>query len=439
VKRSSFDFFRIAFVAVAIIVGCTATGCRPTEPEATLTPSGPQPTVTVPFELPVTIAISGRFGDALLPILDDQIAAFEAANPDIQAEIVRAKVSPDQRREQFSIALENGDTTVDVYVVDDSWLAEFAARGWLVPLDLYVTASGLEMDAFLAATVQASVVDGQIMALPWTADGGLIYYRQDLFAQSGQGSPEDWPELHALALEAKAQGDLPYGFVWQGAPYESLTCNTLEYIWANGGDVLDSEGTPIFDSPQTQAALQQMEDLLATGASPQEVTGFGEAQSLEVFQDRDAALMRNWSFAWAELQGSESGVAGQVGVAPLPAPCLLGQSLALSANSMHPEQAFRFMAFLAGYDQQVHLAQQSGLPPALEAAYQDAELLATRPVFAVLYTAYANSRPRPQTPQYVQVSEAIYTEVNAMLAGKQNAAETAANVQQRLETILGGR
>jgi multiple sugar transport system substrate-binding protein len=405
----------------------------------TTTPSGPQPTVTVPFELPVTIAISGRFGDALLSILDGQIATFEATNPDIQVEIIRAKASSDERREQFSADLDNGETTVDVYVLDDSWLAEFAAGGWMVTLDLYIQASGLEMDDFLPATVQASVVNGQIMALPWTADGGLVYYRQDLLAQSGYSPPEGWPELQTLALETRAQGNLPYGFVWQGAPYESLTCNTLEYVWANGGDVLDSEGLPVFDSPQTRAALQQMEDLLASGASPEEVTDFGEAQSLEVFQEGDAALMRNWSFAWAEVQGSASDVAGQVGVAPLPVPCLLGQSLVLSAHSMHPEQAFRFMAFLTGYDQQLHLAQQLGQPPALEAAYHDAELLVTRPVFTVLYAALANSKPRPQTPQYVQVSEAIYTEVNAMLGGGHNAAETAANVQRRLEAILGER
>ena len=47
------------------------------------------------------------------------------------------------------------------------------------------------------------------------------------------------------------------------------------------------------------------------------------------------------------------------------------------------------------------------------------------------------ARPRPRSAVYPQISEAIYSEVNRMLAGEQDAGETAARIQERIEAALG--
>jgi ABC-type glycerol-3-phosphate transport system substrate-binding protein len=224
--------------------------------------------------------------------------------------------------------------------------------------------------------------------------------------------------------------------VWQGAAYESLTCNTLEHVWAFDGRVLDESGQVAFDSPQTRAALQQMADLVTSGASPQEIATYREGTALAAFQEGDAALMRNWSYAWAILNERGSPLAGRVGVAPLPATCLAGQSLALSAYGLHPEQAFRFMAFLAAHDQQLQLALGSGQPPAVEAVYRDLALGDDAPLYAALHAALSAARPRPRATAYQDLSAAIYSEVNKMLAGEQDVAATAANAQRGIESTV---
>jgi multiple sugar transport system substrate-binding protein len=411
--------------------------CGSTTPAALPTASGPQPTVTVPLNLPVTISLYGGFRDDELTVLDEQIARFEAANPDILVEIMEERGSGELADLMAGQLAEEGDASIDLLRMDDAWLPGFAAQGWLAPIDDYVKSPGLDLDAFVPGSVQASTFDGQLYALPWIVDAGLLYTRQDLLDQRESGPPESWGELQDLALELKGNGDLAQGYVWQGAPYDGLTCNTLEVLWAHGGDVLNEQGQVVFDSPETRAALEQMAGLIASGASPREVVTYREGASLAAFRDGNAALMRNWPYAWERLQRDDSAVAGQVGTALLPASCLTGQLLALSARSMYPEQAMRFMRFLVDHDQQLQVALELGRPSALETIYEDGNLIEARPFLIALRPALDLARPRPRMPAYAQVSEAVYEEVNRLLTGEQGVEETALNAQRRIEAVLG--
>jgi multiple sugar transport system substrate-binding protein len=129
-------------------------------------------------------------------------------------------------------------------------------------------------------------------------------------------------------------------------------------------------------------------------------------------------------------------MAGLVGVAALPASCLGGQSLGLSAHSLHPAESARFMAFLASYDQQAEMAQTTGQPPALEAPYLDEDLLAAAPPLKVLRTSFGTAVVRPALAVYGDVSETIYGEVNKMLAGAQDIDSTMVRIQASLESLL---
>lgn len=425
----------IVIVLANLSIGLTVA-CGTATPAPSLSPAGPSPTVTVPYEMPVTIAIAGRFDDRTLAILDEQIALFEAENPDIRVAVLSASRREARRHEAFVEHLSQGDTSRDIYVLDPTWLAEFDANGWLVHLDESIRHNQINLDDFFPATIQANTVDGRLVALPWLADGGVLYYRRDLLEPYGHEPPKTWAELSQIALEIQGQEDLPYGHVWQGAASESLTCNTLEFVWAYGGDVLDRNGNPVFDTDETRAGLQQMADLVSLGISPAEIATYAEGTALADFRDGDAVFMRNWTYAWERLNRADSPLAGQVGLAPLPVSCLGGQSLALSTHSLYPEQAARFMAFLVGQRQQLQHARQGVLLPAREEVYHDPGLLDEEPIFEDLQSALSNTRARPQSPAYRALSEAIYTEVHKMLQGEQDAATTATTIQRQLETIL---
>jgi multiple sugar transport system substrate-binding protein len=391
--------------------------------------------VTVPVELPTTLALAGRFSAQTLEVLDKQIARFEAGNSDARVELVRAPKGTDRWREWIATRLSEGDSSVDILLLNATWPAEFAAGGGLVPLDGHLKAQGVDVGAFLPNTIEANTLGGQLVALPWTADAGLLYYRGDLLERHGYSPPATWADLQRIALDVKDKEGLPKGFVWHGAADENLTCSTLEFLWHHGGDVLDEAGDVVFESPEARAALQQMSDFVASGASPQDVATTDDWQAITSFKNGEAVFLRSWLHAWEYLSSEDSAVAGQVGIAPLPAACLGGQSLALSGHSNQPDKALRLMAFLTGYEQQVEMALAARQPPVLKAAYQDANLLAQDPRFRVLQPILSHARSRPSVPTYAQLSEAIYSEVNQMLAGAQGVEATAIKIQNRIESI----
>ncbi len=420
-------------VWLGLLTGCALVACQPI-PRAP-SPSAAPPTVTVPFELPVTIALSGSLDDPTLRVLDEQIAAFETANPDIRVEVVKPPKSVATGPEAFVAELQQGDTSRDILLLNPAWLARLAATGGLRPLDEYIRAHDLDTRRFYPASIQANTLDSQIFALPWTIDGGLWYYRRDLLEKYGYQPPSTWDDLPLLIRHLRAQGEQVEGYVWQGDSYETLTCNVLEFIWAHGGEVID-QGNVVFDSPVTRTALRQMAELIASGISPAEVTTYREAATLALFQSGEAVVMRNWSYAWDRLNRPDSPVTGRVGTVPLPASCLGGSSLALSAFSQHPEQAFRFMAFLVSYESQAQLALQETQPPALESVYADPTLLQTDPSLQALHTALSATRPRPQTSLYPELSAIIYTEVHKLLTQEQGVETTVETIQRRLSELL---
>jgi multiple sugar transport system substrate-binding protein len=159
-------------ILAALILG-TATACSPTTPTASSPSTGPNPTITVPYEMPVTIAITGIPDDQTLALLDEQIARFEQENPDILVEVVKAPRTSSERHDAFAARLAEGDNTRDIYILDPTWLAEFEANGWLAPLDERAGQQGLALSESFSSTLEANTIEGQLIALPWAVDGGL--------------------------------------------------------------------------------------------------------------------------------------------------------------------------------------------------------------------------------------------------------------------------
>ena len=87
-------------------------------------------------------------------------------------------------------------------------------------------------DEFLAAPLETITYEDKIWGVPDTSDAAFLFIRTDLIDKP----PATWQEAYELA---KANG----GIVFQGAPYEGLTCDFLELAFAAGGEVLSEDGT----------------------------------------------------------------------------------------------------------------------------------------------------------------------------------------------------
>src|SRR6202012_5383296 len=119
---------------------------------------------------------------------------------------------------------------------------------------------------------------------------GFLYYRKDLLAKEHLPVPKTWEQLLSESETLQKDGLVKYGFVWQGASYEGLTCDFMEYLTDAGGAATNSGYTSAsLNSPAAIKAVTFMRSLITTGVSAAAVSPFQEAQAMSTFAAGNAS------------------------------------------------------------------------------------------------------------------------------------------------------
>ena len=191
--------------------------------------------------------------------------------------------------------------------------------------------------------------------------------------------------------------------MWQGAPYEGLTCDALEWIYSSGGGMIVSPEKVITINNDAAAKALDMAYNWIGKITPPGVLSMKEEESRPVWQAGNAAFMRNWPYAYGLSQGEDSAVKDKFDVGPLPgakegmsAATLGGWQLAISKYSKHPAEAAKFITWIGSAEQRKSShACPSSLIPTKQSLYKDPDIAAQRlmPVFPVFTSAVA----RPST------------------------------------------
>ncbi len=394
-------FGRRTCVYAAALAAAAATAC-----------AGPPPRV---------LTMSGSAVGAEGTVLRRQLDRFAAAHPGLSVSLRVTPDAADQRHQLYVQWLNGRATDPDVLQLDVIWTAEFAAAGWILPLDRFSP----PIDRFFAPAIAAGRWEGRVFGLPWFIDVGMLYRRVDKVARA----PRDLDDLTRLARTAQQDPALPYGLVWQGARYEGLVTVFLEYLAAYGGAILDDEGRVVVDSEEAVGALTWMRNAIYVDRIvPAAVLTWQEEQTRFAFQNGEAAFMRNWPYAYGLLQDpAASAVAGRFAVAPMPAgpggaggAALGGSTLAINAFSDQPAEAYELIDFLVQPAQLVERARDVGQFPPVRALYDDGRLddaLKVPPATARDVIEHAVARP--VTPVYSELSEILQVSIHRALTRQQ--------------------
>jgi len=330
---------------------------------------------------------------------------------------------------------------VDVFQLDIVWPGTLARH----LLDLAPHLAEGEAAAHFPALIANNTVRGRLVALPWFAHAGLLYYRADLLARHGAEVPDTWPELEATARRIQAESAVDWGFVFQGRAYEGLTVNALEWLHgADAGGIVAPDGRVVVNRPEVAAVLRRARGWVG-GISPRGVLNHAEEDARLIFQSGEAVFLRNWPYAWPLLQAPGSPVAGRVGVAPLPggSAVLGGEQLGVSRHSRRAAAAIGLVRYLTGAAEQRRRALAAGLPPTRPALYADPALLAANPLLALMARTLARAVVRPSAVtgnRYNQVSAEFWNAVHDTLSGRRAAEVALARLDRVLERVgRGGR
>jgi trehalose/maltose transport system substrate-binding protein len=365
---------------------------------------------------------------------------------------IRVKLlpSPESAREKLALwseLLNTGASNPDVYGIDVIWPR--ILNEYFIDLKPYFANELLLQFPVIAASY---TVDNKLVALPYRADIGLLYYRTDLLRQYGyRAPPRTWDELEVMAARIqageRAKGKEQFwGFVWQGGATEALTCNALEWQASEGGgQIIEKDKTVSVNNPEAIRAWRRAAHWVGS-ISPPSVVGYKEWDSLNVWI-AGAAFMRNWPTAYVASQAAGSPIRDKFDITLLPAGkagrvgTLGGAGLGVSRFSAHPREALELVRYLSRRDVQVNRSRVLSEPPTLAEVYDLPGVLepsADVPLFREAFRNGSVSRPSNVTgKKYQAVTDAYVQAVHSALTGEKTAGEAARTLEDELVRITG--
>ncbi|MET9324723.1 ABC transporter substrate-binding protein [Streptomyces sp. NPDC003038] len=382
---------------------------------------------------PLTLVTAGDLTGYLSPLLED----WNDDHPGERVTLVELPDSADETRAQMISELRSGRGRFDVLNIDVAWTSEFAAAGWISPLER----DRFPLDAFLQPVVDTATFDDRLYAVPYVTNAGLLYYRKDILDREGEDAPRTWAELARQARTIAPRYGLD-GYAGQFLPYEGLTVNVTEAVHSAGGSILRDDGARVtVDSEAARAGLRFLADGVREGWISRDALGYKEEESRRAFQDGRMLFLRNWPYVYADASANGSSIAGRFGAVPLPGPdgpgtsVLGGSNLAVSSDSRHPASAANLISYLTSERVQRQVLTEGSLPPVRAALYEDPELIRAHPYLPTLRQSVLSAVPRPKSPRYDQVSLAVQAVAQDVTALRQTPEQAAARLARELRAI----
>ena len=354
------------------------------------------------------------------------VKLYNQSHPKVHVKLLELPTSADQQRTQLVQRERAKSSECDVLGMDVIWTAEFAAQGWLRDTTPAIQARRSE---FIPATLNTTKIGGKYWAVPFNTNAGLLFYDKSKV----HTPPTTWQQAYQMA---KTGG----GIGFQGQSYEGLTVDFLELLYSAGGSVLSPDGKKAtLDSPQAQKVLSFMQQGLKDGAAPQANLTYMEEESRNAFQTGKVSLLRNWPYVYALAKQAKV----NFGVEPLPAwaggkpaSVLGGYNLGISTYSKNPGAALSFVNFATAPAAQSKFFIKSSLPAVLTKTYSDPAVVKAQPFAPSLLKAVKNGIPRPVSPVYPQISEAIYKNVYSALSSGTSPQAALQKAQSQINAAL---
>src|SRR5436190_19357700 len=147
-------------------------------------------------------------------------------------------------------------TPTDVLYSSDHWLQEWAAAGWIIPIDESFPQVRPYLSEYSPFVREALTYKGRIYGTPYYADTFIFVYNTDHLQRAGLTAPPATLEeltRQAETIKAKGIAEFPIVLGWgQQDPFSIESFTSLVFAQLNGS-LLDKEFHPVFTSPGSAA------------------------------------------------------------------------------------------------------------------------------------------------------------------------------------------
>ena len=357
------------------------------------------------------------------PATQESVDAFNAMQDKYVVEWVDMTNDSGAMKEQLITSMKAGSSDYDILSMDVCWAGEFAAAGYIEPIDQMMRDAGLRASAFNAGSMSAASYNAKTFALPFFPDLGVLFFRSDIVSAEDAAvlvsGDYTYADLQAMAEKYKGQGDTTDGICFQAKLGECLMCNLTEYT-AGWTDV--------------KGGLEAMKAMVDSSAVPADILNYAEGETANSFIKGVSVFSRNWPYQWGEIASNGTISQDQVGVAPLPGGSTVGGwLLGINKNSQNKEGAWEFIKYLATEGQKTQ-ATTGGHLPGYNDMLTDADVVGANVMLSMegFQNALATTISRPVSSEYSKTADTIINPAHAFLSGNGELDATAAVIEEAL-------
>ncbi|MGW1886729.1 extracellular solute-binding protein [Streptomyces sp. NPDC001970] len=373
-------------------------------------------------------------------VVDAAIASFRAQHKDAKVEVEYIPV--DTRAQRIKAAFNDPKSAPDLIEYGNTDTAGYVKDGGLADVSEEFDAWDEVKDADPTAK-QSVTVDGKVYGAPFFVGVRALYYRTDVFEELGVQPPRTQAELVSTAKKIhRAKPDL-YGIAVGGA----YTYGAMPFIWANGGELAEKQGTSYksaINSPAARKGIEAYTSLFKDDNCPAaKCASMGGNATVTAFASGKAAMAIGGDFSHAAVEAGA--VKGKYAVVPLPgvepgsiAPAFAGgNNIGVLKSSSHRTLAVELMKSLAGKDTQSKLFDAMGFLP----TYTDvrAEAATKEPfVKPFIDTLAADTKFVPASPGWGQIDASLVlpTMFQEIVSGKKNVATASDDAAQKMDAAF---
>jgi multiple sugar transport system substrate-binding protein len=362
--------------------------------------------------------LAAEYSAASLPFWEKHVAAFEAANPDVDVtlEVVGWNTIHDLTAQRIAAG-----TMPDVAITATIWVPEWVGADAIQPLSDALMDAAQQADFVPALFEKGAEYNGKSWGLPVAAAARAILFNKKIVADAGldpDAPIATWDDYRTMITTVKEKtGAFGYAFDAKGV---RAFRDFGFYLLNNGGKFFNEDGTAAFNSPEGVEALQFLVDLTKTGAVPDPLgTTLEDYQPM--FEAGRVATMINGNFAIAGIKANAPGI--ELAVAPVPVraegitPVTWGVTDTLVVSKGAPvEAAKKFIAYIFSTEVRNEFDEKEGMLPVLNSQ-------ASNPYFAdPNIKAFIDMLPvsqfDPLHPQYSQMQELVKTAMQSAITGQ---------------------
>jgi multiple sugar transport system substrate-binding protein len=339
---------------------------------------------------------------------------------------LRVSVMPalELHKAKLQLAAE-ADRLPDVASIDSFWMPLFMSGGHLQPLNDEWPAE--DRQDFLPFTISTlSDRGGRVYGVWHETDCRVLFYRKDLVPVP----PRTWAELIRDASRIARDRGIA-GYLYNAGRWEATVFDHLAMFWAQGGELVDAEGRPVFgEPPQRQKMLRLLEFLRETirsGASPSSVlasTDYQQLTAAAIAGDVAMFLGGNW-----QLNDLRAGLSPEKfanwDIAPIPQADAGTESsgtggwvwVVFARDPVRRRAAIDFILSVEARDSAARISMATGHLPVRRSVYREYRFFSEDRWYQRFGRILASGRARPIVPVYPAISQALQVAIGDVVSG----------------------